>query len=38
MDGAAQLLDATLKEEEETDSTLTSLADASVNEEAMAEG
>lgn len=38
MDDAAQLLDATLKEEEETDSTLTSLADASVNEEAMAEG
>ncbi|MFN8096651.1 MAG: ferritin-like domain-containing protein [Vicinamibacteria bacterium] len=38
MDDAAQLLDATLKEEEETDATLTSLADASVNEEAMAEG
>lgn len=36
MDGAAQLIDATLKEE--TDSTLTSLADALVNEEAMAEG
>ncbi len=37
MDEAAKLLDATLKEEEETDETLTGLADASVNEEAMAE-
>ncbi len=37
MDEAAKLLDATLKEEEETDETLTALADASVNEEAMAE-
>lgn len=36
MDEAVQLLDATLKEEEDTDQTLTSLADASVNEEAMA--
>ncbi len=36
MDEAAKLLDATLKEEE-TDETLTALADASVNEEAMAE-
>lgn len=37
MDDAAKLLDATLKEEEETDETLTGLADASVNEKAMAE-
>lgn len=37
MDDAAKLLDATLKEEEKTDETLTGLADASVNEKAMAE-
>lgn len=38
MDDAAKLLDATLREEEETDATLTSLAEVSVNEAAMAEG
>lgn len=38
MDEAAKLLEATLEEEKETDETLTSLAEASVNEEAMAGG
>ncbi|MFT3975057.1 MAG: ferritin-like domain-containing protein [Amaricoccus sp.] len=38
MDEAAELLDATLKEESETDETLTGLADSAVNEEAMAQG